>query len=43
MKFILSENVATALGYEYTAKAIKDHVEEDDKNTLEKLAYNGSF
>ena len=41
--YFRGKDVATALGYENTAKAIKDHIEEDDKNTLEELANNDSF
>jgi len=41
--YFRGKDVATALGYENTAKAIKDHIEEDDKNTLEELVNNDSF
>ena len=41
--YFRGKDVATALGYANTAKAIKDHIEEDDKNTLEELVNNDSF
>ena len=41
--YFRGKDVAAALGYENTAKAMKDHIEEDDKNTLEELVNNDSL
>ena len=37
------KDIANALGYENTTKAIRDHVEEEDKSKLEELDKNDSF
>ena len=37
------KDIANALGYENTTKAIRDHVEEEDKSKLEELDKNETF
>ena len=37
------KDIANALGYENTTKAIRDHVEDEDKRKMDELVENETF